>query len=144
VGAYLGIDIDSPGVQTHLTTLQSIIGRLSTLGGGVKMLAATVVGLVAVLGDGDWGTAGALAGFVLVLWGLDGYYLAKERSFRHAYNCFVYDLQSEQVLARDLFRIEKPVLKTVDWVKATLSPAVWIFYSAIIILTFAVIGAWGC
>lgn len=138
------LDIDGLGVQTHLTILQSIIGRLSTLGGGIKMLAATVVGIVAVLGDRDLRSASALGGFVLVLWGLDGYYLAKERWFRRVYSRFVNDLQSNKVLAQDLFTVEKPALKSAELVKAAFSPSIWVFYVAIFILSFVTVVARDC
>lgn len=139
----MAIDVDGPGVLTHLATLQGIIGRLSTLGGGIKVLAATIVSLVAVLGHGDWIVLLALGGFILTLWGLDGYYLAKERWFRREYNRFVDKLHAGKVLAEDLFRIRSTDLRNGEWLRAIASPSVWVFYISVLILSVVAVGMTG-
>ena len=125
-------------IQTHISLYQNLIGRMSTLSGGVKMLGATVVGLVAVLGSGNLAQAMALSGFIFTIGILDAYYLAKERTFRGVYKRFVQDLHDSKDVANQLFIVKKPTIKTLGLAKAFSSPSVWVFYLALIGLTIAV------
>jgi hypothetical protein len=73
--------------RKHLDLIQSVINRLAGNSFSVKTWA---VGLVAVLGglaakDADPRLACALLFPALCFWGLDAYYLRKERMFRKLY-----------------------------------------------------------
>jgi len=134
--------LNEPAVQSQIALYQNLIGRMSTLSGGVKMLGATVVGLVAVLGNGNLAQAAALSVFIFTVGFLDAYYLGKERVFRRFYDRFVKDLHEGKDITASLFVIEKPELKFAGLMKALASPSVWIFYLALILLT-CVISVYG-
>ena len=72
----------------HLKLIQAIITRLSNYGYGLKGWGATLSAAVLALAAGQQAPAIAvLAGIpVVVLWGLDAWFLCEERRFRALYD----------------------------------------------------------
>jgi len=72
----------------YLEMIQAVIARLAGHSFAVKGIAVTLatgaVGLAASLKKPDLAVAGAVA--VLVLWGLDAFYLRRERAFRRLFD----------------------------------------------------------
>ena len=101
----------------------------------MKTLTATVVGLVAVLGTGNGIQIIALSAFIFVLSFLDAYYLSKEKSFRAHYDVFVSELHADKFKLVELFIVKKPEVTFRSLVNAYRSPAVWVFYFAVLCFT---------
>ncbi|WP_423928636.1 hypothetical protein [Candidatus Palauibacter sp.] len=74
--------------SSHLTMIQGVINRLAMQSFAVKQWSFTlVVGLLALSFHlKNWTVPLAGTAPVIVLWGLDGYFLRHERLFRHLYD----------------------------------------------------------
>ena len=124
----------------HLEMVQAIVARLSGYSFAFRGLTITMaVAVVSVLTRSS-NVAFLIAAIigVCVLWGLDSYYLSKERQFRA-----LYDLVRAGSDESDMNLSTTQVPQDHRRAAASVSPAVWPFYIAVIalIVAGAVIGA---
>ena len=136
------ISIESPAVQSHLGTLQGVIGRLSNLSAAVKTWAATVIGLVAILSSTGSFRLIALSLIMATLCFMDSYYLAKEKHFRDVYKKFVSDLHEGKLERQQLFVIAPSSITFLGWLRGLSSPATWPFYLSLAVV-IAFVGCLG-
>lgn len=104
---YLSIEPDSPAIQTHLSTIQSVIQRMAANSAACKAWCVTLVSAVLVIvADGKaphhaW--IALLPTFVFAM--LDAYYLALEKGFRNSYNLFIRKIHRRELREEDLYSI---------------------------------------
>ena len=125
---------DSSAVQTHLSILQGIIGRMNSNSVTCKTsclvsIAAAMVAL-AVSDKLTWTPIAIIPTILFLI--LDIYYLALERSFRQSYEDFVDKLHKHgKVDLLDLYKVDpgrKKLLASLS------SPAIWPFYGTLSVL----------
>jgi len=134
-----GLNPDSPSVQSHLSILQSVIGRMATNSSSCKTWCITVVSAIVVV-VADKGRPDlvliSLLPIALFLF-LDAYYLGLEREFRSHYNAFVRKLHTGEAAIEDVF-IVAPVSGFNSRVRAVggalLSDSVWLFYVFLLVM----------
>jgi hypothetical protein len=137
------VKIDSPGVQSYLEILQSVINRMATNSSASKTwcigLVSAIVVVVADKGKPEFIWI-AIFPIVLFLF-LDSYYLSLEIRFRDRYNTFIKKLHDEEATIDDVF-IVSPVkgFKSIarSSAKAVASLSVWPFYGLLIAMLFVV------
>jgi hypothetical protein len=102
------LSVDSPAVQSYLTILQGVIGRMAGNSANCKTWCVSIVSAILVLiadkGKPDYAFIALIPVGIFCL--LDAYYLAQERAFRDIYNDFVNKLVSEHARASDLFSLQ--------------------------------------
>jgi hypothetical protein len=146
------LDLDSPSVQSHLTMLQGVIGRLASNSASCKTWCVSLVSALAVVAAGQ-GTQDRpkillVAALPIILFGiLDAYYLGLERRFRKCYETFVTKLHYGTASVEDAFLIA-PQLKFrglfLEAWQALFSFSVWPFYGGLaVILWLLKIRLWG-
>ena len=124
-------DGNSPAVQTHLSILQGIIGRMNSNSVTCKTsclvsIAAAMVAL-AVSDKLTWTPIAIIPTILFLI--LDIYYLTQERSFRHSYNAFVDKLHKDgEVNLLDLYKV---VPGPKEFVASLSSFAIWPFYGTL-------------
>ena len=131
------LDETSPSVQTHLGILQGVIERMATNSTSSKAWCITVVSAILVVVAGKDKPNYALLAFIpaVLFLTLDAYYLALEKGFRNAYNCFVKKVHAGTLLPDDLFSVKpEGEMKSLVF-EAFCSFSVWGFYVSIILLT---------
>ena len=131
-------DGNSPAVQTHLSILQGIIGRMNSNSVTCKTsclvsIAAAMVAL-AVSDKLTWTPIAIIPTILFLI--LDIYYLAQERSFRHSYNTFVDKLHKDGEI--DLLDLYKIVPGRKEFLASLYSFAIWPFYSTLLALILIV------
>lgn len=140
------IGLDSPSVQSYLSILQDVIGRMGTNSAGCKTWCiALVSAIVVIISDKSnpnlaWAT---LIPIVLFFF-LDAYYLGLERRFRANYDTFIRKLHSGTADMEDIFIItlEQGLGKTLEATfKACISISVWVFYGFLLIMLI-IVRAW--
>src|SRR6266496_6828526 len=114
-GAQTGpIRFDSPPVQTHLSMLQGVIGRLANNSASCKTWCVSLTSALAVVAAGQQANRPrilSVAALPIVLFCLlDAYYLGLERRFRSCYETFVKKLHNGTATVDDAFLIA-PKLK---------------------------------
>lgn len=122
----------------HLEFIQGVVNRLASASFRVKGWSVVLVSALLVLSE----RAESLQlGFVallpvVILWGLDGYYLAEERLFRRLYD------QVRERKENDIdFSMEAQGSKRTGrswlslWWRAVGSPTLWPFYGALAVLS---------
>ena len=101
------LDVDSPGILTHLTIMQNVIQRMADNSRSCKLWCVTLVAatlvLVARTGEPEHALI-ALIPTMLFLF-LDAYYLALERAFRYSFNAFVGKLHRSELAPYDVFGV---------------------------------------
>ena len=126
------LDKESSAIQTHMTILQGIIGRMGDNSRLCKVWCVTLVYAILVLivrvGDANHVFIALLPTALFFV--LDAYYLALERNFRSAYNAFVAKIHEGRYAASDLYIVPPPdsVLKGTLWAMFR-SFSVWPFYA---------------
>ena len=137
------IDLDSPAVQSYLTILQSVIGRMASNSAGAKAWCVALVSaiIVVVAGKGEPGYVWIALVPVGLFFLLDAYYLGLEREFRERYNGFIRKLHDRTAEVEDLFIVASSddlstTLKNV--LTAGQSVSVWPFYSVLGLMLLAV------
>ncbi len=111
----------------HLEFIQGVINRLATDSFRIKGWAVILVSALLVLLIRESRANLAWIGFVpvLVFWGLDGYFLRKERLFRDLYD-HARVIQEDRVdFSMDTSAFHRP------WRRATLSITLFPFYGAL-------------
>ena len=140
------VNFDSPAVQSYLTILQGVIGRMASNRAGAKIWCiALVSAVIIVMADkGEpryvWITLVPVCLFFL----LDAYYLGLERQFRDRYNDFIGKLLDGNASVEDVFIVNPGggfagTMKAV-W-SACGSVSVWPFCAVLALMLLAV-GMW--
>jgi hypothetical protein len=137
------VNLDSSAVQSYLTILQGVIGRMASNSAGAKTWCiALVSAIIVILSDQAepeyvWIALVPIGLFLL----LDAYYLGLERHFRQRYNDFIGKLHDGTAEVEDVF-IVTPGNGIRGSLKATLkacgSISIWPFYSLLALMLLAV------
>lgn len=113
----------------HLAYIQNIINRLATSSFRMKGWAVVLVSALLVLLAKDDQIEFAYIGLVptLVLWGLDGYFLWRERQFRDLYNHVRSLPEGDIDFSMDISTFKR------SWLSATFSITLVLFYMAMVV-----------
>lgn len=127
---------ESESVSTHLSILQTIIGRMAANSTSCKIqcvvLVAGIIVLVAQTKTPDYVLLALIPTSLFLC--LDIYYLTLERAFRKSYDGFVSKLHLNQILLKDLYVVSPDnKYNKMPWVLPLRSNAIWPFYGALII-----------
>lgn len=127
------LQVDSPSVQSHLSMLQAVIGRMAGNSASCKTWCVSLVSALAVVvAQSGQSRLLLIAGLPILLFGaLDAYYLGLEKWFRTAYQEFVRKLHYGTAAVEDAFVLTPtiPLLRVLaQTAKALTSPSVWPFY----------------
>ena len=130
----MGIDRDSPSVQTYLEMQQVVITRLAGNSASCKTWCVTLVTAIAALGVNAREPGFVLLAFLpfAIFFILDSYYLALERDFRHRYDIFVEHIHEGTAEKTELFKLKLPsgrVRRLGTAMQAVFSPSVLPFYA---------------
>jgi len=130
------IDERSPSVQSHLGIIQNVIQRMGSNSSACKTWCITIVAaLLVVIADKNKPNLALLALFPTVLFaGLDVYYLALEKGFRHSYDNFIRKLHIQALTASDLYSLEPTGNVWLLQLQALKSFAIWGFYVPLLVL----------
>lgn len=137
------ISLDSPAVQSYLTILQGVIGRMASNSAGAKTwcIALVSVIIVVVAEKTEPGYVWIALVPVALFFLLDAYYLGLERQFRDRYNGFIKKLHEDMAEVEDVF-IVTPGGGLSGTVKAAFracgSVSVWPFYLLLALMLLAV------
>ena len=137
------VDLDSPAVQSCLTILQGVIGRMASNSAGAKTWCIALVSaiIVVVADKGEPGFVWIALVPVGLFFVLDAYYLGLERQFRDWYNDFIGKLHEGNAEVEDVF-IVTPGGGLAGSMKAALmacgSVSVWPFYPLLALMLLAV------
>lgn len=130
------VEIDSPAVQSYLTILQAVIGRMAGNSTSAKTWCIALVSAIMVV-TADKGQPGyvwislvPVALFFL----LDAYYLGLELLFRDRYNEFIAKLHEGRAAVDDVFIVTpggglKGTMNAA--LNASRSVSVWPFYTVL-------------
>jgi len=140
------INFESPSVQSYLSILQDVIGRMGTNSAGCKTWCiALVSAIVVIISDkGNPNYAWATLIPIVLFFFLDAYYLGLERRFRERYDTFIRKLHSGAADMADVFivTLEPGLGKTLEATfKACFSISVWPFYGFLFIMLI-IVRAW--
>lgn len=135
-----GRDYAAVAVSTHVTMLQSAIARMASNSAACKTWTVTLVAgiLVVAAGRPDASVAWIALLPTFAFAGMDAYYLALERAFRHRYRDFVQKLHQTDVPDHMLFDIDPSPLTCQSVRAALVSFAVWPFYGPMVVGTMVV------
>jgi len=137
------VNLDSPAVQSYLTILQDVIGRMASNSAGAKTWCiALVSAIIVVIADkGEPGYVWIALVPVGLFFLLDAYYLGLERQFRERYNDFIVKLHGGTAEIDDVF-IVTPGGGLAGSMKAALfacgSVSIWPFYLLLAFMLLAV------
>ena len=100
-------DEESSAVQTHLSIMQGVIGRMAGNSRSCKVWCVTLVAAILVLVARTAEPQLAFIALVptVMFMVLDLYYLALERAFISSYKAFVEKLHDGVLEARDIYRV---------------------------------------
>ncbi len=137
------VGLESPAVQSYLTILQGVIGRVASNSAAAKTwcvaLVSAIIVVVADKREPDLVWVSLLP--VGLFFFLDAYYLGLERQFRQRYNDFIAKLHDGKAEVNDVF-IVTPGAGLTESMKAAFqafgSVSVWPFYSVLAVMLFAV------
>lgn len=133
---------ESQAVITHLSFLQQIITRMANNSTNCKVLVAMIITVIVtlLLGFNVYQSYWWVNMFV-ILYGLltDSYYLAYERIFRKSYNTFIYKINNNELVIKDIYVIKSRNSEYEGELffyvfKAISSFSVWTYYSMLIIV----------
>lgn len=137
------IGLDSPAVQSYLTILQGVIGRMASNSASAKAWCVALVSaiIVVVADKSEPGCVWIALVPVGLFFFLDAYYLGLEKQFRERYNDFIGKLHEGTAQVEDVF-IMTPgdgltESKKATW-KACRSASVWPFYLLLALTLLAV------
>lgn len=126
-------------VQTHITTLQGIICRMSNYSLNCKTWAITIItGIIVLLFDKTKTSYYYIIYFpLLIFYLLDSYYLGLERVFRDIYNAFILEVQNSTKDEIDI-RFSLKGKKIKSFLKSLYSVSTLPFYIVIGIAIFVI------
>lgn len=106
----MAIGRDDPSVLAHLNMVQGVVNRLAGNSASCKTWCITIVSAIIVLAIERKAPGVLLVGILplLVLLGLDSYYLSLERGLTSAHDGFVSRLHAGTLPASDVFAIGPP------------------------------------
>ena len=124
------LNVESPGVRTHITVMQGVIQRMAENSGSCKIWCITIVAAVLVLVSRTENSNHALIALVpaFLFLILDIYYLALEQSFRSSYNVFVETLHKGELSASALYDVKPSGSIWHHTWKSMRSFSIWPFY----------------
>lgn len=127
---------ESAAVQTHLSISQSVIQRMAANSAACKTWCITLVSAIQVAVADKGNPMFALIAFIptLLFLGLDMYYLALERCFRHSYREFIDKLHLSTVETSDLCAVTPGGSLKKSFFNAFLSFSIWPFYVVLMIM----------
>jgi len=137
------VGLDSPAVQSYLTILQGVIGRMASNSAGAKTWCIALVSAIIVVVADKYESGYAWIALVPVglFFLLDAYYLGLERQFRDRYNDFIGKLHEGTAQVEDVF-IVTPGIGLTGTLRAALkacgSVSVWPFYLLLALMLLAV------
>lgn len=137
------ISLESPSVQSYLSILQAVIGRMGTSSASCKTWCVALVSATAMI-ISDKGNPNYLWVSIIplgIFFFLDSFYLSLERRFRHLYNKFIRKLHSDSAIIEDVFivTLDTKLCETISSTfKAAISISVWPFYSLLAAMLIAV------
>ena len=137
------VGLDSPAVQSYLTILQGVIGRMASNSAGAKTWCIALVSaiIVAVADKGEPRYVWIALVPVGLFFVLDAYYLGLERQFRDRYNAFIGKLHEGKAEVEDVL-IVTPAGGLADSMKvafvACWSVSIWPFYVLLALMLLAV------
>lgn len=137
------VTFDSPAVQSYLTILQDVIGRMASNSAASKTWCIALVSAIIVVTADKGQTRLVLIALVpvVILFFLDAYYLGLERQFRERYNVFIDKLHRNTAEVDDVF-IVTPGSGLSGSMKAALlacgSVSIWPFYILLVLMLTAV------
>lgn len=134
------VNLESPAVQSYLTILQGVIGRMASNSSGAKTwciaLVSAIIVVVADKADPRYVWIALVP--VALFFVLDAYYLGLERQFRDRYNNFIAKLHEGTAEVDDVF-IVTPGAGTIRAAfGACGSVSVWPFYVLLTLMLLAV------
>ncbi len=137
------VDFDSPAVQSYLTILQGVIGRMASNSAGAKTWCIALVSAIIVV-IADKGRPGYIWISLVpvgLLFLLDAYYLGIERQFRDRYNDFIAKLHRGNAEVNDVFIVTSGggvsgSMKAA--LRACGSVSVWPFYLILALMLLAI------
>jgi len=124
---------DSPSVQSYLSFLQSVIGRMAASSSSCKTWCIAIVSLIMIfVADKTEPSYVWIAAIpVILFFALDSYYLALEHLFRDQYNAFIRKLQLNSAAIEDVFIVNpapEPLKFLGTVIRAATSVSVYPFY----------------
>ena len=132
--------VDPSGIHTHLTILQGIISRMASNSQSCKTWCITIVAAVFILAVNISSDGIALIALlpILLLGGLDVYYLGLERAFRRSYEDFVAAHHRGDDLGATLYVLAPTKSQFSSFAACLRSPSIWPFYSVLLSFTILV------
>ena len=128
-----GLDEESPGVQAHLSILQSVIQRMAANSASSKTwciaLVSAVLVIVADKGRPSFALIAAIPTILFLF--LDAYYLTLERRFRKSYNAFIQKLHQGGIVPTDLYAVDPAGTAANEFCRSLSSFSIWPFYAAL-------------
>jgi hypothetical protein len=139
----MGINLDSPSVQSYLAILQSVINRMAANSGACKTWCIGLVSAILIVAADKKRPELALVALlpVCLFAFLDAYYLALEKRFRASYVQFIGNVHSGAARTEDLFVIDPRFgirRMSFDTLNAVGSMAIWPFYLLLLAMMFVV------
>jgi len=137
------VDLNSPAVQSYLTILQGVIGRMASNSASAKAWCIALVSAIIVVVADKCEPRYVWIALVPVglFFFLDAYYLGLERQFRDRYNDFIKKLHDGTAQVEDVFLVT-PGGGLTGSPKAALtacgSVSVWPFYLLLALMLLAV------
>jgi len=129
-------DENSPAIQGHLHTIQTVIQRMASNSTSCKAWCVTVVSAVLVIVADKGKPQYALIALIpnLLFFALDTYYLTLEKMFRESYNAFIRKLHAGSIETADLYAVSPYGGRFGTCVKSLLSFSVWPFYLTLFVM----------
>ncbi|NEU10104.1 hypothetical protein GZH53_17400 [Flavihumibacter sp. R14] len=120
--------------QKHLEFIQNVITRMNSNSFLIKGWAITLISAICALAANDANVKYILISYisVLIFWGLDGYYLSKERQFRALYKVVAGKVDSAIDYSMDVSSYNNGKN---TWISSTFSVTVWVVFVAILLIT---------
>ncbi len=122
---------EDSAVQAHLTILQNVINRMAGNSAACKTWCVTMVSAIFVVAadKGNPALVPIALGPIIILGGLDAYYLGLERAFRATYNKFIKKLHTGTASPEDLFSVIPNGKLLAHFASSLASWAVWPVYT---------------
>jgi hypothetical protein len=137
-------NFESSAVQNYLSSIQTIINRMSSNSSSSKTWCITLVtAIIAFASDKDKPDSVLMALIPISLFFLlDAYYLGLEKQYVDLYNNFVNKVFLEEAGPKDIYTLTPNVKENgfVIFIKSAISVSVWPFYILITIMLFVLHG----
>jgi hypothetical protein len=137
-GGFMSSKIECQITQTHISTLQNIIARMSNYAMNCKTWAVTIVSALSVIVFGVEKSVPFIILFVpiVVFFIFDCYYLGLERLFRDIYDDFIEKLKDEKTDIHDDIKFSLKEKRLKKCRRAICSVSTGLMYGAIALIVF--------